>query len=137
MDKGKAQQAVQPNTVFKKESLNSLIRISGGTLEQLRKISKSQKGNARLREVTRKGHENVYRLTLAIKMTQEEKDMGDLPTELIERDRGGMAYPKKVFYPYITELNDTIRKHSTKDGFKKHGKDLIKVRLILFHTFVL
>lgn len=54
-------------------------------------------------------------------------DKSDLPTPLAYRDQGGMYFPDKALLPFIRSLDNCVRENANKEGFKRYGKDLVKV----------
>ena len=57
------------------------------------------------------------------------KDKSGIPDYLKYRDRGYMYFPHGSLIPFLRSLDTVVKQSVNEDGFRKHGDDLIKVRM--------
>ena len=54
-------------------------------------------------------------------------DKSILPTSLQYKDEGGMYFPKRIFVPFIRDVDSYVREHANEVSFARYGSKVIEV----------
>lgn len=110
------------------ENDTGLLCLGGGTLGEIINVCKKRVKMTPLSHFQRQQASLQLQFAKMICMSREEK--ATLPAELINRDRGGMYFPRKHFLDFIVHANSSTLAYANKESFQRLGHDLIKVRLM-------
>ena len=63
------------------------------------------------------------------------KDKSSIPTYLVFRDRGYVYFPHSSFIPFLQDLDTLLKSVVNDESFKKHGNELVKVKILVSLMF--
>ena len=110
----------QPTVFTEKPSdETSLYRISGWAIKSAIDYRLTKKD---------KKSEDELQLLNTLKRSQASKIT--LPAGAQYLDRGGLTYIKPEFLEWISEVEESIRKHLNQKGYQKYGKNIFRVSKI-------